>query len=197
MPSIERELNALRARVRQSLRGLGDTGSNTSPWPPSISEVYQYFDDRVEEVDISIPSRPTSSNQGDIDPSSIHYRPVYAWGKKSRREILTLDVRLVYLANRLADVFNVSLIKGHRGKEEQNAAFNSGHSRARWGESKHNFKVSLAMDIVPYPTLWDDIPALDMMLGAAQVIARDGGFNITLGKYFSNLPDYAHIEIDE
>ena len=38
----------------------------------------------------------------------------------------------------------------HRGRAEQEAAFASGASRARWGQSPHNFKPSRAMDLSPF-----------------------------------------------
>lgn len=44
---------------------------------------------------------------------------------------------------------------GHRGKASQNAAFASGNSHAKWGQSWHNPTPSLAFDCVP---LWEDNP---------------------------------------
>jgi hypothetical protein len=61
--------------------------------------------------------------------------------------------------------------EGYRNKEKQEAALARGTSHARWGESPHNFKPSMACDLVldprhvevrthpkdrRYPWLWDN-----------------------------------------
>ena len=60
---------------------------------------------------------------------------------------------------------------GFRNREDQESAFNKGTSGARWGQSPHNFRPALAVDLVldpthvsvqahradpRYPDLWDD-----------------------------------------
>jgi hypothetical protein len=60
---------------------------------------------------------------------------------------------------------------GFRGQKEQELAFSQGTSGARWGQSPHNFRPSLAVDLVldpthvsvqahqgdpRFPDLWDD-----------------------------------------
>lgn len=61
--------------------------------------------------------------------------------------------------------------EGYRGQEEQAAALKNGASNAAWGHSPHNFRPSLACDLVlnpakvavrahprdaDFPDLWDD-----------------------------------------
>ncbi|MDF1565332.1 MAG: hypothetical protein P1V51_20005 [Deltaproteobacteria bacterium] len=53
-----------------------------------------------------------------------------------------------------------SVVCSHRGKEAQQQAFASGASRARFGESPHNYFPALALDIVPYPEAYASDPAL-------------------------------------
>lgn len=60
--------------------------------------------------------------------------------------------------------------EGHRGRTAQTRAFKTGMSAAKWGQSPHNHKPSLAVDVVldprvvkvsphpdrpEYPNLWD------------------------------------------
>lgn len=50
---------------------------------------------------------------------------------------------------------------GFRGKEEQNAARARGKSGAAWGQSPHNFRPALAVDVVLHPARVDVAPAKD------------------------------------
>lgn len=45
---------------------------------------------------------------------------------------------------------DLSVLCGHRGQTEQDAAFASGASRLRWPRSKHNATPSHAVDVAPY-----------------------------------------------
>lgn len=127
------------------------------------------------------------------NPRSIHYIPKYNWGKKSREVLATLTPDLIYLMNKLADIRNVSLISGFREEQEQNEYYRRG-TGVRWPFSKHNVYPSQAVDVVPWPTQYDSIEELDMMLGSIQALSHVLKITVRLGKYFSNLKDYAHIE---
>ena len=131
-------------------------------------------------------------------PSSVDYEPKYPFGRKSKEVRATLSPRLVLLVNKLADLFDISLISGHRGKEEQTEYFNKG-TGIEWPDSKHNVMPSKAVDLAPYPLNWSNITQKDieqwnMILGAALAIAKEAEFEIRLGKNFSNVVDYPHIE---
>lgn len=129
----------------------------------------------------------------------ITYEPKYPFGKKSKEVRDTLDPRLVLLVNKLADLFDISLIWGYRDEEQQTKFFNEG-TGVEWPDSKHNVMPSKAVDLAPYPLNWSDITQQDieqwnMILGAALAIAKEEGFEIRLGKNFSNRVDYPHIEL--
>lgn len=50
-----------------------------------------------------------------------------------------------------------TIIKAYRGKAEQDDAFKRRVSKARFGQSAHNFKPSCAIDFIPYPFKgWED-----------------------------------------
>jgi hypothetical protein len=46
--------------------------------------------------------------------------------------------------------FDLTILCGHRGQADQDAAFNSGASKLRWPRSKHNSMPSLAVDVAPF-----------------------------------------------
>ena len=56
-------------------------------------------------------------------------------------------------------IVDCGIICGHRGEDEQEEAYRSGHSNAKWGESKHNFEPSQACDSLPMANgryIWND-----------------------------------------
>jgi len=79
------------------------------------------------------------------------------FGPRSRAALATChqDLRLV-----LEDVIqrvDCSVLCGHRGQAEQDAAVAAGRSRTPWPTSRHNCIPSEAADVVPYPIDWQDI----------------------------------------
>lgn len=80
-----------------------------------------------------------------------------------------------------------------RGQKEQNNLFAAGYTRARWGQSPHNF--GMAVDIVHYGKYWNLTPkewAVIGMLG--KEVARRRNIKITWGgdwKFY----DPAHWEL--
>jgi len=53
-----------------------------------------------------------------------------------------------------------TVICGERGREAQEQAYKTGHSRAHFGQSPHNFAPAMAVDVAPYLTgmgiPWED-----------------------------------------
>ena len=92
--------------------------------------------------------------------------------------------------------FDLTITCGHRSKDEQDMAYNNGTSKARFGQSKHNFLPSRAIDIIPYPVNWDSKDtrwqetALNAMWCAGKL-----GFEITWGGTFKTLKDLPHYEL--
>jgi hypothetical protein len=50
--------------------------------------------------------------------------------------------------------FDFFIACGERNELDQQAAFDAGNSKAKFGESPHNFNPSLAVDAVPCETKW-------------------------------------------
>jgi hypothetical protein len=75
----------------------------------------------------------------------------HIFGRGSRAELDTADSRLQRLARWVLIAKDHSVLKGHRQKAEQNAAFDSGASKLRWPDGKHNGLPSKAIDVQTYP----------------------------------------------
>lgn len=114
---------------------------------------------------------------------------------------------LGYLANAHPDLqrvaheaikhFDFTVICAFRGERAQNDAYRAGKSRARFGQSPHNFSPSLAIDIVPFPLDWNDLAAFDRMGAAFLNAARECGVKVKWGKDFIGLIDYPHFELHD
>ena len=125
----------------------------------------------------------------------------FKFGKKSLERLAECDIRLQNLCNRMLarSEFDLTVTCGHRGKEEQEKAFNDGKSKAHFGQSKHNSMPSRAVDIMPCsPINWDtnDI-RWHKMVALAYDCARELGIKIRCGAFFTGLADFPHIELED
>ena len=95
----------------------------------------------------------------------------------------------------MAETEKCAVICGFRGRYEQEKAYMAGKSKAKFGQSKHNFKPSLAVDVVPLPLDWNDIPAFERLGEAVMKKADELSIKIKWGKNFKGLTDYPHFEL--
>lgn len=129
------------------------------------------------------------------------------WSQRSLEVYLELDPRLQELADWLLhNVADISLIDGHRTKEEQDEYFEANVTTVRWPNSKHNKLPSLAFDFQPYPyptsepKLW---AALAYVAGHAVMWGKQKNIRIRWGGDWNsngdltdqNFDDLFHIEI--
>ena len=78
------------------------------------------------------------------------------FGKTSKRRLKTCEKDLQDLFSEVVKYFDCSVLVGYRGRNEQDNAYESGHSKVKWPNGKHNKKPSVAVDVAPYPIDWKD-----------------------------------------
>ena len=83
---------------------------------------------------------------------------MFAFGQTSLTRLSTAhpDLQRLMHAAMAKQLMDFSVIQGHRGQVEQDAAFASKASKVQWPNSRHNSNPSLAVDIAPYPIRWGD-----------------------------------------
>lgn len=72
------------------------------------------------------------------------------YSKASLDKLGTCHSSLQMLFHNVIEIIDCTILCGHRGKAEQNLAYDLGKSRCKWPESKHNDFFSLAVDVAPY-----------------------------------------------
>lgn len=86
-------------------------------------------------------------------------------GARSKVRLAECDARLQQLVTAVAadvdaglvpGVDDITVLCGHRGQADQEAAFAAGASKVHWPNSKHNSLPSRAVDLAPYPIAWGD-----------------------------------------
>ena len=115
--------------------------------------------------------------------------------KTSRQKLNTCHSDLIKLIEAVAETEKCAVICGFRGRHEQEKAYYEGKSKAKWGQSKHNLKPSHAIDVVPVPLNWEDIPAFEKLGEKIMAKAKELGISIRWGRDFTNLKDYPHFEL--
>lgn len=123
----------------------------------------------------------------------------YKFGKKSLERLSQCDLKLQALCNRMLERsdFDLTITCGYRGREEQEKAYCEGKSCARFGQSKHNYMPSKAVDICPYPIDWNDDIRWWKMVALAYDCAAELGIKIKSGAFFTGLCDCPHIELKD
>ena len=111
------------------------------------------------------------------------------FGSKSLSRLNTCEEALQVLFKEVVKDFDCSITVGHRGKEAQNKAYREGKSTKKWGESKHNFNPSKAVDIIPYPFVkvdWEDRDRFHFFAGYVRAVADQLGIKIRWGGNWRN-----------
>lgn len=98
-------------------------------------------------------------------------------GPKSAENLRNVDPRLVTILTELIEHIDFSVLCGHRGEAEQNAAHSAGKSKLRFPLSKHNKLPSMAVDVMPYPVRWPDLSKIPSQFhDEARLYARTAHF---------------------
>ncbi len=111
---------------------------------------------------------------------------MYKFSSRSKDRLYSCDQRLIILFEEVIKFFDCSILCGHRGKDEQNAAFAAGNSSLRFPQSKHNKFPSLAVDVCPYymhdPQIrWQDNRGFILLAGFIKGIAASKDISIRWG----------------
>ena len=117
------------------------------------------------------------------------------FSKRSLANLETCHPDLIRLAYAVLEEIDFAVIKGHRGKKEQDAAFDNGFSQLIYPHSYHNKTPSLAMDLAPTPIDWKDIDRFEALGEIVLRKAKELGLRVTWGKVFKSY-DLPHFQLE-
>jgi peptidoglycan L-alanyl-D-glutamate endopeptidase CwlK len=106
--------------------------------------------------------------------------------------------RLMLMAIETSDF---TVLCGHRGKADQDAAVAAGNSKLQWPRSKHNMYLSHAVDIAPYPIDWHDEARFNSVAKevkrawSAMTEEAKMGYDLSWGGDWVSFRDLPHWEI--
>jgi hypothetical protein len=117
------------------------------------------------------------------------------FGSRSRKELKSAHPDLQRLFNEVIKEFDCAVLCGHRGRADQDKAFQGGFSKVRWPNSKHNKTPSLACDVMPHPLDWKDRERLNAFAVVVKDVAKRLGIKIRWGGDFKTFFDGPHWEL--
>lgn len=102
-----------------------------------------------------------------------------------------------------SDYFDHSLIEGYRSDEKQDAFYANGASKAKAGESSHNYFPSFGCDLIPAKSKYKDGQAMLLLAGHIIGTAERLGYKVTNGSDWdrdgmvmdTNFKDFWHFEL--
>lgn len=91
--------------------------------------------------------------------------------------------------------FDFMIIQSARTREEQEADFIKGTTKAHWGQSAHDFNPSYAVDCAPLPLNWSNITAFKNMADVVKSAAAHLNVRIVWGGDWHSIKDFPHFEL--
>lgn len=121
------------------------------------------------------------------------------FSKSSAEKLSTCDKRLQDLFNEVVKETSCLVVCGHRNKEDQEKAFNSGMSHQHWPKGQHNSNPSLAVDVCPLPLNWEDEEAFKAFGAKVKKVADCLALSVEWGgdwaDTFGGSKDYPHWQV--
>ena len=103
------------------------------------------------------------------------------FGSRSRQRLDTCDERLQRVFEEVVEVIDCTILEGARGEERQNFLYDSGQSKVRFPNGKHNSSPSLAVDVAPWPIDWENRERFVLFAGYVLGVAKNMGIALRWG----------------
>lgn len=101
-----------------------------------------------------------------------------AFSKESFSALSTAHIDLQTVMYEVIKHIDCTVLQGHRGQAEQEAAFANGKTTLHFPDSKHNKLPALAVDVVPFPVDWSNPSRFywfaGFVLGISEVLFQQG-----------------------
>lgn len=114
----------------------------------------------------------------------------------SHAKLATCHLDLVSVVLAVAETEDITVIVGHRGQADQDAAFKAKKSKLRWPNSRHNSMPSTAVDLAPGIKRidWRDIASFVRLADVVHARAAELGIELEWGGDW-RMRDYVHWQL--
>jgi len=120
---------------------------------------------------------------------------MYHFSKQSEEKLESCHTDLIRLFNEVIKYRDCTILCGRREKAEQDRLFKEGKSQVQYPNSKHSRFPSRAVDAVPYPIDWDNIPRFREFGGFVLGMAAAMKIPVEWGGQWKNFKDYPHYQL--
>lgn len=125
------------------------------------------------------------------------------FGSKSKAALAKCHPLLQAIANEAIKEIDFMVLDSTRGRVDQERAFAGGKSKARFGQSAHNYVPAIAFDLFPAPYDWNNTKAFNDLAVVILRIAKakgtplrwGGDWNMDGNKTTSDAWDKPHFEL--
>ena len=92
-----------------------------------------------------------------------------SFGDRSKASLAKCHPLIQKVMNEAIKETDFQVLDSMRGRLDQTRAYQTGKSKAKFGQSAHNYIPAVAVDVCPYPVDWNDRKAFSAM---AKIILR-------------------------
>lgn len=103
------------------------------------------------------------------------------FGAASKAALAKCHPHLQDIANEAIKEIDFKVLDSTRGRADQERAFAGGKSKARFGQSAHNYIPAIAFDLFPAPYDWDNRGAFTALSKVIMRIAKEKGIPLRWG----------------
>jgi hypothetical protein len=104
-----------------------------------------------------------------------------SFSARSLDRLNTCDHRLQEVLLRVIQHIDFTVLCGHRDEAAQTKAVDEKRSQVSWPNSKHNSYPSKAVDLAPWPIIWEDHSRFYWLQGQIVATAREMGIELRFG----------------
>lgn len=128
---------------------------------------------------------------------------MFVFGDRSKMMLSTCHVLLRAIAHRALELspIDFAVVQGHRNKDDQEVAFESGKSRVQWPNGRHNSLPSHALDFAvvpnPYEAGFKNAARYYLVAGCFFAAARELGVEIRWGGDWDGDGDFTDQTFDD
>lgn len=116
-------------------------------------------------------------------------------GNNYNKALDKLHPNLKSILMEVAKIEDIYILCSFRGETEQNKAFLEKKSKAKFGQSPHNFNPALAFDIAPFPLNWNDIESFKKLSVIVLSVSKKMNIGLVWGGDWKSFKDYPHYEL--